>query len=227
MLAFFFARGFVATGLGERVATLFVKFFGGSPLGLAYGLAVSEALVAPAMPSTTARAGGIYVPLVDALARQFGSAPLREDPSGVKAKRLGQFLTLSQLHSSTASACLGMTAAAQNLLALRLADELGVTEFAGGRFVAWTVASCVPALAAVAVTPLLVFYLAPPTVRDTRGAPALARRLAEMGPLSRDERLVVLTMGATVLLWACGDALGVQRSSPRCSASRRSCCSAS
>jgi DASS family divalent anion:Na+ symporter len=32
-----FVQGFEKTGLGERVATLFVKLFGKSTLGLAYG----------------------------------------------------------------------------------------------------------------------------------------------------------------------------------------------
>jgi di/tricarboxylate transporter len=49
---------FVQTGLGDRVATFFVKILGKSTLGLSYGLTISEALLAPAMPSTTARAGG-------------------------------------------------------------------------------------------------------------------------------------------------------------------------
>ena len=61
VLAVFFSRGFVSSGLGNRVATFFVSKFGGSSLGLGYGLALSEALIAPAMPSTTARAS-IYVP---------------------------------------------------------------------------------------------------------------------------------------------------------------------
>jgi len=39
VISFFFARGFVKTGLGDRVATYFVKWFGKSTLGLAYGLA--------------------------------------------------------------------------------------------------------------------------------------------------------------------------------------------
>ena len=62
VLAFFFAKGFVQTGLGDRVATFFVKTMGKSTLGLSYGLSISEALLAPAMPSTTARAGGVYLP---------------------------------------------------------------------------------------------------------------------------------------------------------------------
>lgn len=75
VVSFFFAAGFQKTGLGERVATLFVRAFGSSTLGLAYGLAAAEAVVAPAMPSTTARAGGIFLPIIDSLARASGSFP--------------------------------------------------------------------------------------------------------------------------------------------------------
>lgn len=50
-------QGFEKTGLGERIANLFVRALGSSTLGLAYGLNVAEALLAPAMPSTSARAG--------------------------------------------------------------------------------------------------------------------------------------------------------------------------
>jgi hypothetical protein len=56
-------QAFEKTGLGARVANLFIAAAGQSSLGMAYGLAVAEALVAPAMPSCTARAGGIFMPV--------------------------------------------------------------------------------------------------------------------------------------------------------------------
>ena len=68
-------QGFEKTGLGERVATLFVKAFGKSTLGLAYGLAFAEGIIAPAMPSTTARAGGIFMPIMKSLSETSGSLP--------------------------------------------------------------------------------------------------------------------------------------------------------
>ena len=74
-LVFLFLQGFEKTGLGERVATLFVKAFGKSTLGLAYGLAFAEGLIAPAMPSTTARAGGIFMPIMKSLSETSGSLP--------------------------------------------------------------------------------------------------------------------------------------------------------
>eukprot|EP00897_Mesotaenium_endlicherianum_P008240 jgi/Mesen1/7444/ME000389S06784 len=91
VISFFFARGFVKTGLGDRVATYFVMWLGKSTLGLSYGLTFSEALIAPAMPSTTARAGGVFLPIIQSLALGADSKP--NDPS---ARKLGSFLVMSQ-----------------------------------------------------------------------------------------------------------------------------------
>jgi di/tricarboxylate transporter len=38
----FFAHGFVKTGLGDKIATYFVKWLGKSTLGLSYRLTISE-----------------------------------------------------------------------------------------------------------------------------------------------------------------------------------------
>ncbi|EFN55902.1 hypothetical protein CHLNCDRAFT_56149 [Chlorella variabilis] len=191
VVSFFFARGFEKTGLGQRVATLFVKLFGKSTLGLAYGLSVAEALIAPAMPSTTARAGGIFMPIINSLSLSAGSKP--NDPS---RKKLGAFLVQSQLQGSVNSSAMFLTAAAQNLLCMKLAAEMG--------------ASIVPALCGLLLTPLLMYKLFPPEIKDTPEAPKLAdERLVAMGPMSRDERIMLGTMAAAVCLWVAGDMLGI------------------
>jgi di/tricarboxylate transporter len=92
VISFFFAKGFVKTGLGDRIATYFVKWLGNSTLGLSYGLTFSEVLIAPAMPSSTARAGGIFLPILKSLSQSAGSKP--NHPS---AKEMGSFLVQSQL----------------------------------------------------------------------------------------------------------------------------------
>ena len=194
VLAFFFARGFVRTGLGDRVATLFVRALGKSTLGLSYGLTLSEALLAPAMPSTTARAGGVYLPIIQSLAKQAGSEP------GPTSKKLGAFLVQSQLQSSGHSSAMCMTAAAQNLLSLKLAASLGIVVVSP--WLTWFKAACVPAIIGLLVTPLLVYKLYPPEVQSTPDAPAqAAEKLKELGPLTQDELMVVLTMSITVFMW--------------------------
>lgn len=84
------------TGLGDRIATYFVKWLGKSTLGLSYGLTISEALIAPAMPSTTARAGGVFLPIIKSLSLSAGSKP--GDPS---KKKLGSYLVQSQFQVSS------------------------------------------------------------------------------------------------------------------------------
>ena len=91
VISFFFARGFVKTGLGDRIATYFVRWLGKSTLGLSYGLTLSEALIAPAMPSSTARAGGVFLHIIKSLSLSAGS-----EPGTPSAKKLGSYLVQCQ-----------------------------------------------------------------------------------------------------------------------------------
>lgn len=54
---------------------MFVRAMGKSTLGLSVGLNVAETLLAPAMPSTSARAGGIFMPIIKSLSQSAGSNP--------------------------------------------------------------------------------------------------------------------------------------------------------
>lgn len=203
VVSFFFARGFEKTGLGSRVAMLFVRAFGRSTLGLAYGLAAAEALVAPAMPSTTARAGGIFMPIIDSLARASGSLP--RDSS---RRRLGAFLTQAQFQGSVNTSAAFLTAAAQSLLCVKLASQMGVEVPAA--WTTWFKAAAVPALVGGALTPLVLYAIFPPEVTATPDAPAeAAEALRAMGPMSRGERVMLAVMAGAVALWVAGDALGV------------------
>lgn len=67
LLTFFMARGFVKTGLGSRIAYLFIRTFGSSTLGLSYALCFSDLILAPVGPSNTARGAGILFPIVNSL----------------------------------------------------------------------------------------------------------------------------------------------------------------
>jgi len=75
VVAFFISRGFIKTGLGSRIAYLFMAALGKKTLGLGYGLIATDLVLAPAIPSNTARAGGMVFPLVRASAQAFGSEP--------------------------------------------------------------------------------------------------------------------------------------------------------
>ncbi|KAF3791976.1 Dicarboxylate transporter 2-1 [Nymphaea thermarum] len=203
VISFFFARGFVKTGLGDRIATYFVKWLGRSTLGLSYGLTISETLIAPAMPSTTARAGGVFLPIIKSLALSAGSKP--GEPS---ARKLGSYLVQSQFQSAGNSSALFLTAAAQNLLCLRLAEELGVK--IASPWVCWFKAASLPAIVSLLATPYLLYKIFPPETKDTPNAPALAeQKLKEMGPVTKNEWVMVATMVLAVSLWIFGESVGV------------------
>ncbi|GKU97954.1 hypothetical protein SLEP1_g11023 [Rubroshorea leprosula] len=203
VISFFFARGFVKTGLGDRIATYFVKWLGKSTLGLSYGLTLSEALIAPAMPSTTARAGGVFLPIIKSLSLSAGSKP-----GDGSSKKLGSYLIKTQFQCAANSSALFLTAAAQNLLCLKLAEELGI--IIANPWVSWFKAASLPALVSLLATPFILYKLYPPETKDTPDAPAMAaKKLETMGPVSRNEWIMVGTMLLAVSLWVCGDALGI------------------
>ena len=91
-ISFFFARGFVKTGLGDRIATYFVKWLGRSTLGLSYGLVLCETFMGLIMPSTMARAGGVFLPVIKSLSLSAGSRP-----GDSSSRKLGAFLIQTQL----------------------------------------------------------------------------------------------------------------------------------
>ncbi|KAL7598105.1 dicarboxylate transporter 2.1, chloroplastic [Lactuca sativa] len=201
--SFFFSRGFVKSGLGDRMAMYFVRWLGKSTLGLAYGLAICEAIISPAMPSTTARAGGIFLPIINSLAIAGESRP--KDGS---ARRLGAFLVQSQFQSSSSSSALFLTAAAQNMLCIKLADSLGVK--IKDPWITWFKGSCLPASVSLMLTPLIIYKIFPPETKHTPDAPILAQtKLDQMGPVKRDEWIMLGTMLVTVALWISGENLGI------------------
>ncbi|MCD9644799.1 cytochrome P450-dit2 [Datura stramonium] len=201
--SFFFSRGFIKTGLGDRIALCFVSWLGKNTLGLSYGLILSEAAISPAIPSTTARAGGIFLPIIKSLAVTADSHP--KDDS---AKKLGAYLVQSQLQCSSSSSALFLTAAAQNLLCVKLAEGLDVN--ISSKWLTWFKASCIPALISLLATPVILYKIFPPEMKDTPDAPLMARRrLEQMGSIKSDQWVMMIVMLVTVSLWISGESLGL------------------
>ncbi|KAL6588145.1 dityrosine synthesis enzyme [Orobanche minor] len=166
-LVFFFARGFIKTGLGNRIAYQFVSLFGSSSLGLGYSLVFSEALLAPAMPSVFARGGGIFLPLVKSLCVACGS----NVGDGTEHK-LGSWLMLTCFQTSVISSSMFLTAMAENPLSANLTFNT-IKQIIG--WTDWAVAVIVPGIVSLIVVPLLLYIIYPPSVKSSPDAPKLAR----------------------------------------------------
>jgi len=198
VIAFIVAQAVVKSGLGRRISLFMVSRFGGSSLGLAYSLVLTDAAIAPAFPSNTAR-GGVLFPIVLSVSTGAGSNP--EDPEG---RRLGAYLMFCAMASLAVSSALWMTATSANPVAVQIAQKFGLEIGFGS----WLLASCVPALIALGMIPLLVAKLFPPRVGATPEAPAAARKeLGGMGAMSRDERITAVTFAVMVAGWVFADAL--------------------
>ena len=199
VLAFFIARGFIKTGLGTRIAYLFVRALGGRTLGLGYGMLATDLVLAPAIPSNTARAGGVIYPIVRSLSASYGS-----EPDDGTARRMGSYLTLTAFHGNVVTSAMFVTAMAANPLAVELAGSAGV-HISWGR---WALAALLPGLVSLLLVPLVLFKLHRPEVTRTPAAPQEAKRkLTEMGPMSRAEKVMLATFGLLLLLWTVGDQL--------------------
>jgi len=198
VIAFLVAQAVVKSGLGRRISLFMVSRFGRSSIGLAYSIVLTDAVIAPAFPSNTAR-GGVLFPIVLSVAQGSGSRP--DDPDG---RRLGGYLMFCAMASLAVSSALWMTATSANPIALQIVRESGLAVGFGK----WLLVACVPALTAIVALPWLVARLFPPGVGETPQAPVAARAaLAELGPLTRSERITAVTFVLMVAGWVFADRL--------------------
>lgn len=199
VMAFFISRGVIKTGLGNRIALFFVSKLGKKPLGLAYGMALTDLVIAPATPSNTARAGGIIMPILTSISKTYGS-----EPNGPSARRIGAYLTQTAFIVNCITSAMFLTAMAGNPLAQELAAGQGVNITWGG----WALAAIVPGIVSLIAVPWVMFKLYPPELRETPEAAATAAaQLKALGGLTRNEWIMTGTIIGLLLLWTLGDPL--------------------
>jgi DASS family divalent anion:Na+ symporter len=201
VLAFFISRGFIKTGLGARIAYMFMAQLGKKTLGLGYGLVAADLVLAPAIPSNTARAGGVVFPILRSVAKAYNSSP--EDGT---SRRVGAFLTTTAFQGTVITSAMFLTAMAANPLAAQLAGDLGV-EITWTR---WAVAALVPGLISLIVVPYVLFLLYPPQIKETPEAADLAKaKIRSMGQVQRSEWIMFATFLLLLSLWIFGSQLSI------------------
>ena len=193
LAAFFISRGMIKTGLGRRIAFLFIKAIGRHSLGLGYALASTETVLATVIPSTGARSGGIIFPIAKSLAEAYESRP------GPTARRLGAFLMVSVYQCNVIVCAMFLTGQASNPIIARFAQEVTKIEITYAR---WAIAALVPALLSLLVVPWLLYRVFPPEIKHTPAASEFAsKELTLMGPMKWSEQLMLLVFGFVAILW--------------------------
>ncbi len=199
--AFFISRGFIKTGLGARIAWIFIALFGKKTLGLAYGIISADLVLAPSMPSNTARSGGVLFPIVKSIAKAYSS-----NPEDITSRRLGAFLIKASFQGTVITGAMFMTAMAANPLAVKLAGDMGVEI----TWMSWALAALIPGFVSLLAVTWIIYMLYPPEIKETPDAVKLAKeKLSEKGPVSRCEILMLSTFILLLCLWIFGKQLGI------------------
>lgn len=193
LCAFFISRGVMKTGLGERIAYLFIRALGKRSIGLAYALIGTDTILATILPSNSARAGGVIFPIARSLAQAYDSNP------GPTARRLGAFLMVAVYQADVVACAMFLTGQASNVLIARFAQDVSGVELS---YTTWMVAGIVPGILSLLAVPYVLFRLAPPLVTHTPRAAELAQEVLDrMGRPTRGEWMMLVVFVVVALLW--------------------------
>ncbi|KAG0817301.1 hypothetical protein G6F18_002358 [Rhizopus arrhizus] len=187
--AFHLGKAVEMTQLGRRISLLMIKSFGKHVLGLGYAIVLSELLLAPFVPSNTARGGGIVLPIVRSIATTLDSTP-ELNPE------LGQYFILIGNHANLLSASMYLTAKANILLPHLNFD-----------FMTWLQGSVVPCMVCAISLPLLLRWTLSIDKIDNgkrTGSNAVKHaqiELDKMGPVSKKEWQLCLVLLSCLIMW--------------------------
>ncbi|HKE02705.1 MAG TPA: DASS family sodium-coupled anion symporter [Blastocatellia bacterium] len=194
LAAFFMSRAMIKTGLGRRIALLFIRAIGHRSLGLGYALVGADFLLASVIPSNGARSGGIIFPIAKSVAETYDSKP------GPTARRLGSFLMSFIYQCEVIISATFLTGQTGNLLIYRFAKQQSGIDL---NYPTWLLGAIAPSLVCLMITPPLLYRLFPPEVTHTPDAAKFAGfELEKLGRMSWREKVMVIIFAFVALMWA-------------------------
>jgi len=199
--AFMFALGYKKSGLGKRIALLLVKYLGKTSLGLGYAVAFADGILAPFMPSNTARSAGTIFPIAINIPQMFNSTPENEP------KKLGAYISWVAIAATCVTSSMFLTALAPNLLAVSLVEKTTGLVISWG---SWFSTLSVIMIPLFLLVPLIAYLVYPPEQKNSPEAPVWAKsELEKMGSITTKE-LIMLSLGLLALvLWIFGKQIGI------------------
>ena len=196
--AFMFALGYEKTGLGKRIALTLIKGMGKRALGLGYAVALADLILAPFMPSNTARSGGTIFPVIKNIPPLYGSTP-ENNPRG-----LGAYIMWTALATTCVTSSMFLTALAPNLLAQSLVEKTAKIALTWND---WFMSFLPVGAILFLITPILAYVLYPPTRKSSDDAPAWAKsELEKLGSVTAREILMGLLAVSALAAWIFLDA---------------------
>ena len=201
-VAYMFSMGYEKTGLGKRIALVLIKCLGGRALGLGFAAAFADLVLAPFIPSNTARSAGSVYPVVKNIPPMYDSLP-EKDP-----RKIGAFLLWICIATTSVTSSMFYTGLAPNLLALNLLKGApGITDPAivTISWLTWFWCMLPAGVILFILVPLLTYVIYPPTQKVFTETPKwAAEELRKLGPITRQEILMAVMALIALLLWIFG-----------------------
>ena len=197
VIAVMVALALTKTGLGTRIGYYFIMLLGKKTIGVAYGLVLSELVIAPVTPSNTARGGAIIHPIMRSIADSYGSSPEQGT-----SKKIGRYLALVNYNTNPITSTMFITATAPNPLCVELIAKAtgSAIKITWGQ---WALAALLPCVCMLLVMPLVLYFLYPPEIKQTPGARDTAKgELAKLGPMKLSELITLGVLGMMLAIWA-------------------------
>jgi len=177
--AFMFALGYEKTGLGKRLGLTLIKLLGRKTLGLGYAVALADLVLAPFMPSNTARSGGTIFPIIKNIPPLYGSTP-ENNPRG-----MGAYLMWTALATTCVTSSMFLTSLAPNVLAQSLVEKTAHVTLSWNQ---WFISFLPVGIILFLITPLLTYIIYPPTQKTSENAPIwAAEELRKLGAITGRE----------------------------------------
>ena len=193
LAAFFIARSLIKTGLARRIALNFVRRIGHSSLGLGYSIVLTDVVLGTVIPSSTARSGGVVMPIARSMAEIYRSYP------GASSNLLGTFLMLVLYQGDAIVSAAFLTGQVSNPLGAAFAMKIAHVP---ADWFQWLWAALLPSLVSLLLVPWIVFRLARPEIVRTPAAAEFARQeLETMGPRTLAENIMLAVFLGVCGLW--------------------------
>ena len=194
-----FALGYEITGLGRRIALTLVARLGRKTLGLGYAVALADLILAPFMPSNTARSVGTIYPVVRNIPPLYGSSP------DTNPRAIGAFLFWISFATTCLTSSMFVTSQAPNLLATGMARSIAKVDVT---WTSWMMGFLPVGALLFLLTPLVTYIVYPPTITNgARVADWAAGELRQMGRVTRREVAMAMLAVLALVGWIFGSQL--------------------
>lgn len=195
LTAFVIGECFIVTGLGKRIAYFLIDKFGHTTLRLGYVATLTDFILSPAIPSNTARSGGLVYPIFQSLAYTLDSYPDKNP------KKVGSFLMLLLYQNSLTTGTLFITAGAIMPIMIHLCNQIMGADIS---WFGWATAMLVPGVILLLITPYLVYRMEQPELKVVDNKELAKKGRSEIGPMSRKEKILAFLFVMAIIGWGTG-----------------------